>query len=193
MPERKRTRLLGFDYAQPGAYFITTVAQDRRCVFADVENEATRLSCYGEILVAGWHWLHQQYSYLALDEFVVMPNHFHAILNINTDPGRAGRDRPLQTETVKSLSQLIGAFKTATSKGIHELGMTSFGWQRSFYDRIIRNDRERDRIREYIQTNALRWALDIENESCTAKEADHNQLVQNKNIQDYYDKIINPS
>jgi REP element-mobilizing transposase RayT len=152
MLQRKRTRLLGFDYAQPGAYFVTTVAQDRRCVFGEVKSGVILLFGYGEILVDRWHWLHQQYSYLTLDAFIVMPNHFHAIININTDPGRAGRDRPLQ-QTIKPVSELIGAFKTTTSKRIHQSGMTSFQWQRSFYDRIIRNDKECDRIREYIQTN----------------------------------------
>jgi hypothetical protein len=94
MLQRKRTRLLGFDYAQPGAYFVTTVAQDRRCVFGEVKTGVIRLFGYGEILVDRWHWLHQQYSYLTPDAFIVMPNHFHAIININTGPGRAGRDRP---------------------------------------------------------------------------------------------------
>ena len=191
MLQRKRTRLLGFDYAQPGAYFITTVAQDRRCVFGEVKTEVIRLFGYGEILVDRWHWLHQQYSYLTLDAFVVMPNHFHAIININTDPGRAGRDRPLRTETIKSLSQLIGAFKTATSKKVHQLGMASFAWQRSFYDRVIRNDEERNRIREYIQTNPLRWEVDIENEIHTATASHDRPRIEN--VHGYYDKIINPS
>ena len=190
MQKRKRTRLSGFDYAQPGAYFITTVAQDRRCVFGEVKNGVICLFGYGEVLVDRWHWLHQQYSYLALDEFVVMPNHFHAIININTDPGRAGRDRPLQ-QTIKSVSQLIGAFKTTTSKRIHQMGNTWFEWQRSFYERVVRNDKECDRIREYIQTNPLRWELDIENDSSVASRAGRDQPLQKH--QDYYDKIINPA
>ena len=125
-----------------------------------------------------------------------MPNHFHGILNITDDFVGAGRDRPLREtrdprEKIKPVSELIGAFKTTTSKRIHQLGMTSFQWQRSFYDRIIRNDKELNRIREYIRTNPLRWDLDIENESGAASRAGRDQPLQKH--QDYYDKIINPA
>lgn len=181
MRERKRTRLNGFDYASPGAYFITAVIKGRLCAFGDIMNGTTRLNLYGEIVREQWRWLHQQYPYLKVDEFVVMPNHVHGIVNITDSVGNAGvgnaGERSLQK--IKSLSELVGAFKSTSSKRIHQSGLSSFRWQKSFYERIIRNDRELMRIRQYIQTNPLRWELDIENPGGSS-------------VQDYYDKILDP-
>src|SRR6266850_444383 len=190
MLERKSNRLCDFDYAQRGAYFITTVVKGRQNSFGDIEKGTIRLTAYGKILVDQWYWLHKQYPNTALDEFVVMPNHFHGIIKIV----ETGRDlslqptRPIQPNP-KPLSELVGAFKTTTSKQIHQLGMLSFHWQRSFYDRIIRNEDELNRIREYIRTNPVRWELDIENNSRIAARDGH-RVSQRDNVQDYYDGIL---
>ncbi|MCY4384917.1 MAG: hypothetical protein OXE44_17425 [Nitrospinae bacterium] len=61
------------------------------------------------------------------------------------------------------MSELIGAFKTTSSKRIRENGLSSFKWQRSFYDHVIRDDEDMNRIREYIRDNPARWALDEDN------------------------------
>ncbi|TMA83997.1 MAG: hypothetical protein E6J74_35035, partial [Deltaproteobacteria bacterium] len=165
MRSRKPNRLSTYNYAQPGAYFITTVVNRRQSTFGEIKDGTIQLTPYGEIVVKQWHWLHKRYLQIILDEFVAMPNHFHGIINIRVG---TGRDLSLQSATtdrpkVKTLSELIGAFKTTTSKLIHQAGMTSFQWQRSFYERIVRNEDELFRIREYIQTNPLRWDSDVEN------------------------------
>ena len=61
---------------------------------------------------------------------------------------------------IKSLSELVGAFKTKSSKEIHKLGYSTFKWQRSFYDRIIRDEKELYNIRKYIKQNPLRWEIE---------------------------------
>jgi REP element-mobilizing transposase RayT len=140
-------------------------------VFCDITNGTCALNSIGQIVADQWRWLHDQYLYLVLDEFVVMPNHFHGIINITDSadiPRGNGRDRSLRPDhhlgqKIKSLSELVGAFKTTSSKCIHKSGLRSFQWQKSFYERIIRNDNEMTRIRDYIQTNPLRWELDSEN------------------------------
>ena len=114
-----------------------------------------------------------------------MPNHFHGIITIVG----TGRDLSLQPKT-KSLSELVGAFKTTSSKRIHQLGMPSFQWQRSFYERIVCNDDELRRIREYIQTNPLRWELDIENGSRRMDGDSCSGSAQYCEVQNYYDGII---
>jgi putative transposase len=96
---RKQNRLHDYDYRTPGAYFITTVVRDRQNTFGEVKDGAIRLSPYGDTLVEQWHWLHKQYQYITLDQFVVMPNHFHGIIIIVG----TGRDPSLQPKT-KSLS-----------------------------------------------------------------------------------------
>ena len=78
-----------------------------------------------------------------------------------------GRDRSLQGASippkVKSLSSLIGAFKTTSSKMIHHMGLNEFKWQKSFHDHIIRNNRSLEKIRGYIMHNPLAWENDKEN------------------------------
>ncbi len=110
---------------------------------------------YGQIVVEQWLWLRKQYSYIELDNFIVMPNHFHGIIYIN-NMVVTGRDLSLQMK-IKSLSEIIGAFKTTSSKLIHKIGNNEFCWQRSFYDRIIRSDDELNVIREYVLYNPKKW------------------------------------
>jgi REP element-mobilizing transposase RayT len=198
MRERKRTRLIGFDYTTPGGYFITVVVKDRGCVFGEIRNGTCSLNSFGQIVADQWHWLHDQYFYLAMDEFVVMPNHFHGIINITDYLVKNGRDRSLRSEhrpqqKIKSLSELVGAFKTTSSKRIHRSELPSFQWQKSFYERIIRNDQELIRIREYIQSNPSRWELDIENPGDLPGVGNgRDRSLQSRRMQEYYDTIIEP-
>jgi REP element-mobilizing transposase RayT len=87
-----------------------------------------------------------------------MPNHFHGIIII--DPSLITSDIK-----IKSLSELIGAFKTTSSKIIHSTGLEVFCWQKSFYDRIIRNEKELLKIRQYIHNNPLKWEIEKNNPS----------------------------
>ena len=102
MRERKRTRLSGFDYATPGGYFITAVVKDRSSVFGEIRNGTCALNRYGQIVTDQWLWLHNQYPYLTIDEFVVMPNHVHGILNVGN-----GRDRSLQSRRMQQYYDTI--------------------------------------------------------------------------------------
>jgi REP element-mobilizing transposase RayT len=86
-----------------------------------------QISAYGKVLVDQWNWLREHYPNIALDEFVVMPNHFHAIVRI-VGTGHELHSTELTRPKTKSLSELIGAFKTTTSKQIHRLGMVAFQW-----------------------------------------------------------------
>jgi REP element-mobilizing transposase RayT len=193
MRERKRTRLIGFDYTTPGGYFITVVVKDRGCVFGEIRNGTCSLNSFGQIVADQWRWLHDQYFYLAMDEFVVMPNHFHGIINItdSVDNRRAGNGRDRSLHKIKSLSELVGAFKTTSSKRIHQSGLPFFQWQKSFYERIIRNDQELIRIREYIQSNPSRWELDIENPGDLPGVGNgRDRSLQSRRMQEYYDRII---
>jgi REP element-mobilizing transposase RayT len=199
MHERKRTRLIGFDYATPGAYFITAVVKDRLCVFGDINGGSCLLNVYGSIVADQWHWLHEQYPYLTEDEFVVMPNHVHGIINIpdSVEKDGAGNGRDSSLQQIKSLSELVGAFKTTSSKRIHKSGLPSFRWQKSFYERIIRHDQELKRIQEYIHSNPLRWERDIENARDFNGRNGRDRSLQkqstgNRSVQDYYDEIIAP-
>jgi len=157
LKNRKLNRLSDYDYTQEGYYFVTVCVKDRQECLGIIESGKMILNEYGKIVEKQWLWLSDQYSYIELDEFVVMPNHFHGILSIVGN----GRDRSLHK--IKSLSELIGAFKTTSSKLIHHTGLLDFQWQKSFYDHIIRNENDLNRIREYIASNPLKWDEDENN------------------------------
>lgn len=186
---RRSIRLKGYDYSSPGAYFITICAHRRECLFGEVTDGVMGLNEYGQIVAARWRWLADQYPYVRLDEWVVMPNHMHGILIVVDDPmGRGGSPSvpagsPSTSATTSSapvdpdipkrkpLDQLIGAFKTVSAKYInlsrHTPGLPV--WQRNYYahaysmHHIIRNDDELNAIRRYIHTNPPKWTLDRDN------------------------------
>jgi REP element-mobilizing transposase RayT len=166
---RRSIRLPGYDYSQPGAYFVTVCADGRRCIFGEVAQDRVVLGPVGAIVAQAWDWLPTQYPYLELDTWMLMPNHLHGILILHEDTmiamRRGGsRAAPTQDER-KPLGQLIGAFKTVSTKEVNRLRGTPGAplWQRGFYEHIIRNENDLVRIREYTLTNPAQWSLDREN------------------------------
>jgi REP element-mobilizing transposase RayT len=131
------------------------------------------LNAYGKIAEQQWYWLAEQYRYIVLHEFIVMPNHMHGIIEINRNAVGSGRDlsgnanddqvgtgRDLSLRKIKSLSELMGAYKTTVSKHIHLAGYAEFAWQRSFHDHIIRDEKSYERISNYIIDNPKTWDKD---------------------------------
>jgi len=110
-----------------------------------------------------WRWLATQYDYVELDEWGIMPNHMHGIIVI-TDVCRGG-SRTAPTGQRKPIGRLVGAFKTVSTKRINEIRNTPGAkiWQRNYYEHIIRDDDELNRICEYIANNPLQWEMDREN------------------------------
>jgi len=165
MPHRKRIRCPKYDYSLPGNYFVTICTKNRHPWFGEIVDGQMILSEVGKIVEKQWYWLEKQYGHcISLDQFCVMPDHVHGIIFINDPVGtgrdlsmintkRVGRDRPLQKMKIKPLPELIGALKTTSSKLIHQNHHPNFAWQRSFHDRIIRNEVELERIRHYIFHN----------------------------------------
>ena len=164
---RKPNRLKGYDYSQQGYYFVTICTKNMIEYFGKIQNNNMIINKYGLIVRKQWKWLEQHYEYVHLDEFVIMPNHMHGILEIKPNVG-TNRDLSLQSKQnnknqkikIKSLSELIGAFKTTSSKKIHLAGLIEFKWQRSFYERIVRNYESLERISLYIRNNPLMWLQD---------------------------------
>jgi REP element-mobilizing transposase RayT len=113
------------------------------------------LNEYGLIAEKQWHWLSEHYPYVILHEFMVMPNHIHGIIEINRS--RIKSSGPIK---IKSLSELMGAYKTTVSKQIHLTGFIEFQWQRSFHEHIIRDEKTLETISDYIFKNPLNWEQD---------------------------------
>lgn len=186
MKNRKINRMIGFDYSSDNLYFITICVHNRLCCFGDVVSvtEGTgrdlsvhhpqnyhpqnhhpqkyysdkvimRLNKYGNIVKNQIIWLENQYSYVEIHNYVVMPNHIHLILEIDSKKVKDGDVK------IKSVSSLIGALKTTSSKKIHEIGFLGFSWQRSFHDHIIRNEKAYQNIANYIDLNPYKWSADL--------------------------------
>lgn len=156
---RKPLRFHDYDYSQPNAYFVTTCTRDRRCLFGRIVDGRMQLNRFGSVVDACWHALTQHYSHVDLDGFVVMPNHIHGIICL-TD-GAAINERG---KARHGLPEVIRAFKAFSSRQINALRHRNEPvWQRSYYEHIIRNEESLNQIREYIETNPIRWHLDREN------------------------------
>ena len=179
---RRSIRLKGYDYSQPGAYFITLVTYQRDCLFGKVVDGKMQLSALGKIVRDEWIRSIDVRREVRLhdDEFVIMPNHLHGIAwivgvdgvrpNYGVRPHGQGAFHALQPEPgaslaplrrkPRSLSSFVAGFKaTVTSRAKQELNMTGI-WQRNYYDHIIRNDQDFQSIWEYIDTNLQRWQED---------------------------------
>lgn len=151
MKYRKQNRKRDFDYSSSNLYFVTICVEGRECCFGDVHAMEMQLNAYGEIIANQWFWLSKNFSYIKVHAFVVMPNHVHGIIEI---------DRQLADDgaTIKSLSEIIGAFKMTSSKQIHLLGFQDFSWQRSFHDHIIKDEKTYHAISKYIELNPKKWS-----------------------------------
>jgi len=166
---RHPLRLPGYDYSQTNAYFMTICAAQKKFLFGNINDGTMRLSAAGQIVVAEWLKTADLRLSVTLDQFVVMPNHFHGILWI--DNGQRGTARCALTvqqfgQAVSgSLPAIIRAFKSAATKRINILHHAPDVqvWQRGYYEHVIRNDKSLEKIREYIINNPCSWELDREN------------------------------
>ena len=156
---RLSPRIQGYDYAQEGAYFITVCTFDRVCLFGSVREGRSHVNGPGAAVVDCWRAIPIHSPEVQLDEFVVMPNHIHGILRIAHD------DQPPASPGGLSIAVIVGEFKAAATKAIHELdGFRKVRvWQRSYYDHVLRSDSALAHIRQYIVDNPLKWHLDEEN------------------------------
>ena len=182
--ERRRSlRLKGYDYTRAGAYFVTICAQDQACLFGDVVDGCMSLNDAGHMLAMLWNDIPARFADVEIDTFVVMPNHVHGIIVLPDAANRAARRgattrvAPTAGNVVEAtlvvapaLGEVVAAFKSATTvhyiRGVKTRAWPAFRrrlWQRNYYEHVVRDEKELDRIRRYIDENPARWALDDEN------------------------------
>jgi REP element-mobilizing transposase RayT len=161
---RQSIRLQGYDYSNQCAYFVTICTWSRENILGNVLNSAMQLTSFGEIVMKCWEELPNHYKNIELDQFVIMPNHLHGIIWINGDIAGTGF-KPAPTDKRHGLSEIVRALKTFSSRRINKNRNISGTpvWQRNYFDRIIRNEKELTAIREYIINNPLQWELDENN------------------------------
>ena len=176
-PIRRRSiRLGGYDYASPGAYFITLVAHQRLCLFGTIRDGEMELSTLGRIVEEKYQAIPGHLDNVELGEYVVMPNHVHGIIILHDVPRRGvvstpANDSKKGDETsslpikLPTLGQVVAYYKYQSTKQVNSV-MDSPGaqlWQRNYYDHIIRNDKEHARIYAYIASNPIHMEDDDEN------------------------------
>ncbi len=150
---RRSIRLKGYDYAQPGAYFITICTWHRQNLFGEIATNEMYLSNYGKIIQLYWENLPKYHRHLELDQFVIMPNHMHGILILTDNTTYQKRHR---------LPEIIRAFKTFSARRVNKIRRLSgvSVWQRGYYEHIIRQEKSLKAIQEYIINNPLSWEKD---------------------------------
>jgi REP element-mobilizing transposase RayT len=151
---RKQLRAPGFDYSTPGTYWVTICVHNMECRFGHVEHGLVHLNDAGRMVLRHWLEIPDQFEAVALDAFVIMPNHLHGIVFLH-DTGHIPR---------VSLSTALGSFKSRVtveySAGVRSGMYPPYDrtlWQRSFSDRIVQSDRRLDTLRRYVEGNPGRW------------------------------------
>ncbi|MCU1276283.1 MAG: transposase [Bryobacterales bacterium] len=132
---------------------MTICSLNRKCVFGEIVEGHMGRNSTGDVTAFCWYEISNHFKNVELDAFVTMPNHIHGIPML-TDAVGAGHARPLPT--------IVGSFKSAVSRRVG-----SAVWQRSYWERVIRNQNELNFIRHYIDDNPIRWPADQENPQFT--------------------------
>lgn len=150
LPKRKKIRLEGYDYTSCGAYFVTICVADRNALMWNVGADIIRpneppLSQYGEIVKIAIDAIPTHYDNVVVDKYCIMPDHVHIILFFMPDENGRIISAP-------TLSVIIGSMKRWVSR---QIGIPI--WQKSFNDRIIRNEQGYREIWKYIETNPEKW------------------------------------
>lgn len=179
---RRSIRLREYDYSRAGAYFFTICTHERICLFGEILEGTMALNSYGTMVERVWSDVPNHYAHVALDQFIIMPNHVHGIVFlIDEGPVGAGfkpahgckpasgaeSTQDLQPGPTKcgtpmkrhGLSEIVRALKTFSARHINEARKSPGTpvWQRNYYEHVIRNEADYDRIAEYVATNPQRW------------------------------------
>ena len=168
--KRKIHHLQNFDYSKNGAYFITIVTQNRNCLFGSIVDDEMVLNDAGKMVAQVCEEMPDIIPDLSISPYQIMPNHIHAIIFIEHSVGSGLRARPKDSKEPNiSLFEIVARFKSITTNryiyGVKNLGWSVFKqrlWQRSFYEHVIRNERDHQAIVDYVLANPMNWEKDEE-------------------------------
>ena len=143
LPTRKRLRIIEYDYSKEGMYFITICIKNRLELLGEIKNiNYMELTQEGIIVKESIKQIEKRYINVEIDEYVIMPNHIQMILAV-------------KNKTKVTISRMIKQYKAYVSK---KVGYAI--WQKSFYEHIIRNEKEYIKIKDYIKNNIRNWKED---------------------------------
>ena len=143
LPQRKKIRLKDYDYSKENMYFITICVKNRAELLGKItEDNKIELTKEGKILKQNINKISEIYDNIIIDEYIIMPNHIHILVLILDKKG-------------VTLSKIVKHYKANISREL-----THSIWQKSFYEHIIRNEKEYLKIKEYIKNNIINWKKD---------------------------------
>lgn len=170
---RRSIRLKNYDYSSFGYYFVTICAFNRDHTFGKIVDGSIFLSTIGKIVHQNWLEIPNHYPKVILDNFIVMPNHMHGIIQIcNVNVGvdynqplhrHKPRRHTFQHPIPNSIAYVIGTYKSSVKRYFTRQNVDLIVWQRNYYDHIIRDDNDLNRIRRYIDENTQNWYRDRNN------------------------------
>jgi REP element-mobilizing transposase RayT len=160
--------LTGYNYTQAGGYFVTIVTFQRECLFGEIASGEVRLNALGRIAAECWHAIPEHFPNAEVDAFVVMPNHIHGIIFLAGATVGATHASPLPERGYPhdpkpgSVGAIVGSFKSAVVRRAGIELNSGYVWQRNYYEHMIRNQAEYERIAMYILENPSNWEQDEE-------------------------------
>ena len=177
MKNRRSIRFREYDYSQNGLYFVTICVNGREELLGNVENGEMVLNNAGKIVDMSIHAIPEKYENIDIDSYIIMPNHIHIVIaivgaihelpekNELPEKERAIHESPLQNGWERRkmlLPKIVGYLKMNSSKQINILREKSGVpvWQRNYHEHVIRNEKELDKIRHYININPAKWEMD---------------------------------
>lgn len=153
-PQRKHPRLKHYDYSRCGMYFITICTFEKRCLLSKISNHnkySVILTDYGEIVETELLNVQDRYKHIFIDQYVIMPNHVHAIVVI---------EKFETCDLMPTLSDVVCAFKSIATIKCKKIGNIDKLFQNSFYDHVVRCREEYIEIVKYIVDNPVNWLFD---------------------------------
>jgi putative transposase len=166
---RRSVRLKSHDYTQAGIYFVTLCTRDRVPHWTQAPLRA--------IAASAWQAIPNHAAGVSLDEWVIMPNHLHGLLVLTPGPDQTDRRSPPRPEPSAhssarlapqsppsaSLAVILRTYKSAVTLACRRAGHSGFAWQTGYYEHVVRDQLELERVRQYIRNNPAQWALDHDN------------------------------
>ncbi len=180
------TRLQKWNYGWAASYYITICTNHRICYFGWIDSKKIHLSKIGLIAKKCWLQIPNHSSFVELSEFVIMPNHLHGIITVKNVETRHAlslqqqqppdltiqQPSPIQdprsitpgeqrfrNQGINTVSSFVGGYKSSVTRNAHLMNL-EFGWQGRFWDHVIRNNDEFERIKRYIINNPVNWTDD---------------------------------
>ncbi len=190
------TRLKGYDYGSNGIYYVTICTKNREYYFGNIVETGNCPSLQPTIIanIANDYWkeIPSHYPFVELDEYVIMPNHIHGILFFNKQDYNEWKPNQFGIQS-KNLGAVIRGFKSTTKRFANENNI-EFEWQSRYHDRIVRNEKELNAIRQYIINNPQKWlndALNVETHNYASLQNNNPTPVETDNYPSLRDAIEN--